>query len=78
MEQKKTVLGWAINLANQVIILPTGQKNNITTKLDAITNKVYHCPKRSIVPGYRWNVLPPGTLTRLTLKARKGLKPPLE
>ena len=32
----------------------------------------------SIVPGSRWNVLPPGTLTRLALTARQGLKPLLE
>ena len=29
-------------------------------------------------PGSRWNVIPPGTLTRHALTARQGLKPPLE
>ena len=32
----------------------------------------------SIVPGSRWNILPPGTITGLTLPARQGLKLPLE
>ena len=31
-----------------------------------------------IVPGSRWNILPPGTLTLLTLMERQGLNPPLK
>ena len=31
-----------------------------------------------ILPGSRWNALPPGTLTRIARTARQGLKPILE
>ena len=30
-----------------------------------------------IVPGSRWNLLPPGTITCFALLARQRLKPPL-
>ena len=33
---------------------------------------------RVILPGSRWNSLPPGNLTRLARTARQGLKPILE
>ena len=37
-----------------------------------------HIHDSSIVPGSRWNILPPGTIKCLALTARHRLKHPLE
>ena len=35
-------------------------------------------PYQAIVPGSRWNIIPPGTITPLALPETQRLKPPLE
>ena len=49
------------------------EAKNITNILPCKTSEGAY-----IVPGYRWNILPPGTMTRFSLPARQRLKPPLE
>ena len=60
---------WMVNILQSLMSLIQSQIHQLATKF-------WH--RLSIVPGSRWNVLPPGTITRLTLTARQRLKPPLE
>ena len=42
----KTVLGWAINTARQVLTLPQARKGNLDKSLNAISKDDHHCSKK--------------------------------